>query len=123
MNFPYRVPVNWCNQAIDLILETNQRNSHGDIELAPPQHIDNVIAQMETIFSGTDSNRMKVASGVFFIYRDISTPFPTLDTTTHGQIVYEGKVYAISDISVNKVPISNAIWSYEIEVNNVDDTH
>lgn len=120
MNFPYHIPKNWCNQSIQLILETNKRDNHGDPQLALPIQIDNVIAQMETVFSGTDSNRMKVANGVFFIYRDISTPFPTLDTTIHGQINYEGKVYAISDISVNKVPTSNVIWSYEIEVNNVE---
>ncbi len=86
MNFPYHVPKNWCNQSIQLILETNKlqliletnkRDNHGDPQLAPPIQIDNVIAQMETVFSGTDSNRMKVANGVFFIYRDISTPFPT----------------------------------------------
>lgn len=119
VNFPYRVPKSWCNQSIQLILETNKRDEYGDPQLAAPQTINNVIAQMEDIFSGTNDNRMLVASGTFFIYHDISTPFPTLDTTMHGQIIYENKTYAISSISVNKAPTSNCIWSYEIEVNNV----
>ena len=115
--FPYRIPKAFCNQSVSIVLDSTKTNLYGQKEKQPPINVDNVVFQLETIYSGDNNNRVKVADGTLFIFNQVSTPFPDIPVDSTGYIECEGKKYSISHISNNKEPTSNNIWSYEVQVN------
>lgn len=117
MTFPYKVPKALCQQSVSIVLDGTKQNIYGQKETLPPIKVDNVVFQLETMYTGDNNNRMKVADGILFIFNGVSNPFPSIPVDSTGYIEYDGKKYSISHISVNNEPTSNEIWSYEVQVN------
>ena len=121
MTFPYKIPKALCNQNVSIVLDGTKQDLYGNKEQLPPMNIDNTVFQLETIYSGDNNSRMKVADGTLFIFNGVSNPFPDIPVDSTGYIEYEGNKYSISHISINKEPTSNEVWSYEVQVNAYQD--
>lgn len=121
MTFPYRIPKAFCNQSVSIVLDGTKQDLYGNKEQLPAMNIDNTVFQLETIYSGDNNNRMKVADGTLFIFNGVSTPFPDIPVDSTGCVEYDGKKYSISHISINKEPAGTDIWSYEVQVNAYQD--
>lgn len=121
LTFPFRIPKALCNQSVKIILDGTKQDIYGNKEEQAPIIVNNVVFQLETIYSGDNNTRVKTADGVLFIFNSVSNPFPQISVDSTGYIEYEGKKYSISHISINKEPTSSRIWSYEVQVNAYQD--
>lgn len=121
MTIPYRIPKAFCNQSVLIVLDGTKQDLYGNKVQQEPINVDNVVFQLEAIYSGDNNNRMKVADGTLFIFNGVSSPFPSIPVDSTGYIEYDGKKYSISHISINNEPTSNEIWSYEVQVNAYQD--
>ena len=64
--YPFRIPKAFCNQSVKIVLNGNKEDLYGNKEELPPIEIDNCLFQLETIYTGGNNNRMKVADGTLF---------------------------------------------------------
>ena len=115
--FPFRIPKAFCNQSVKIVLDSDKEDLYGNKEELSPMIINNCVFQLETIYTGGNSNRMKVADGTLFLFNGVSKPFPNIPVDSTGYIEYDAKKYSISHISINNEPTSDKIWSYEVKVN------
>lgn len=115
--FSYRIPKALCNQSVSIVLNSTKQDLYGNKEELPPIRVDNVVFQLETMYSGDNNNRIKTADGILFMFNGVSSPFPNIPVDSTGYVEYDGKKYSISHISINNEPNSNNIWSYEVQVN------
>lgn len=112
-----KMPKQYCQQAVTLTLLTGESDIYNNPEYEPEQRIEHVIFQPQTIYNGTNNNREVVANAVAFLFVGVSTPFPKLDKTHVGsKLEFEGKEYTIQKIIDNRDPLSNEMYSYELEV-------
>lgn len=112
-----RIPRQLCNQSITLELLTGKRNAYNKPEYAAPVEVANVLVQPQTVYSGTNDNRQLVANGVIFLFAGVSTPLPKLTPDQlQSRVTFEGRKYLITNITENRNPYSNDVYSYEIEV-------
>lgn len=112
------VPKFACNQSI-IFTKTyqGQTDMWGNQKQDDPVTIKNCVVQMQTEYSGTNSNRTLLANGVVFLYTDVSTPFPTLaKDNLQSKIDYEGKTYTVNTIDELKQPTSDELFAYKLEV-------
>lgn len=112
------VPRFACNQSINFTkVYQGQTDMWGNQKQDDPVTIQNCVVQMQTEYSGTNSNRTLLANGVVFLYADVSTPFPTLTKDNlQSKIDYEGKTYTVNTIDELKQPMSDELFAYKLEV-------
>jgi hypothetical protein len=59
----------------------------------------------------------KRAAGILFLFSGVSDPLPEITPEYLGsEIEYEGHLFTLEKITVNKNPFSSEVYSYELEV-------
>lgn len=110
------IPKKWANQQIIYKDPTGEKDKYGK-QTVTETIINNCVAQLETIYSGTNNDRQVVANAVVFLYASVANPFLKFDKNSQGnKIVFEGVEYTIKRVVDNRDPLSNEVWSYELEV-------
>ncbi|CUR63890.1 putative minor capsid protein [Leuconostoc gasicomitatum] len=110
------IPKKFANQQIIYHDPTGAKDRYGK-QTVKYTIINNCVVQQETIYSGTNNNRQVVANAVVFLYQGVTLPFLMFDKTSQGnKITFDGIEYTIQRIIDNRDPLSNGVWSYEIEV-------
>lgn len=110
------IPKKFANQQIIYHDPDGAKDRYGK-QTVKDTIINNCVVQQETIYSGTNNNRQVVANAVVFLYASITVPFLMFDKTSQGnKITFDGIEYTIQRIIDNRDPLSNGVWSYEIEV-------
>jgi hypothetical protein len=110
------LPKNLCRQSILLRLSKEKDRWQKPI-IEQEVLIKHMIFQQETIYSGTKNNRKKRAAGILFLFSGVSDPLPEITPEYLGsEIEYEGHLFTLEKITVNKNPFSSEVYSYELEV-------
>nr|WP_246013796.1 putative minor capsid protein [Companilactobacillus suantsaicola] len=110
------IPKEMANQSVVLKLKTGEVNNWGKEEYEKIS-IEHCVVQPQTIYSGSNNNRQIVANAIVFFYAKITSPMPVLNPKHVGSTLnFEGKDYSITQITDNRDPYSNEVWSYELEV-------
>lgn len=111
-----QIPKEYCNQSIIFrrkIGTDKWQKPIFDDELT----IENIIFQPQTVYSGSNNNREVVANAIAFLFARVSTPFPEITKEHVGsEIIFEGTAYTLVTIVDNRNPLSNEVYSYELEV-------
>jgi hypothetical protein len=112
------VPAFACNQTISFTkVYQSQTDMYGKPLEDEPITINNCIAQLETQYSGTNSNRQLLANGVVFLYAEVSTPFPTLTKDNlQSKITYESNEYTVNTIDEYQQPDGSGLFGYRLGV-------
>lgn len=111
-----QMPKEYCNQSITLKLKKGIDKWQKPI-FDEDIVIENMIFQPQTVYSGSNNNRKVVANAIAFLFVDVSSPFPTITKEHIGsEIVFEKNTYTLVTIIDNRNPLSNEVYSYELEV-------
>lgn len=111
-----RISKSLCNQTVTFTIPSGQEDDYGQQETIDQQVV-NVIVQPQTIYSGSSNNRTITANAIVYLFAGISTPLPKITPDWVGyHLKFEGRDYAITNIVDNRNPLSNEVYSYELEV-------
>lgn len=111
-----RIPKRLCNQTITLLIPSGEEDDYGQ-QATTVQQVNYVIVQPQTIYSGSSNSRTITANAIVYLFAGISTPLPKITPDWVGyHLKFEGRDYAITNIVDNRNPLSNEVYSYELEV-------
>lgn len=111
-----RIPKRLCNQTITLLIPSGEEDDYGQQDTTV-QQVNYVIVQPQTIYSGSSNSRTITANAIVYLFAGISTPLPKITPDWVGyHLKFEGRDYAITNIVDNRNPLSNEVYSYELEV-------
>lgn len=96
---------------------TGETDNWGKPIFQNPKTINNCVVQPQTIYSGSNNDRQIVANATVYFYTGITDPMPKLTRDNVGSIItFEDHDYTVTQISDNRNPFSNDVWSYEVGV-------
>lgn len=111
-----RIPKRLCNQTVTLVMPSGEEDDYGQQETIE-QEVDHVIVQPQTIYSGSNNSRTITANAIVYLFAGISTPLPKITPGWVGyHLKFERRDYAITNVVDNRNPLSNDVYSYELEV-------
>lgn len=113
-----QVPFQMANDTIKLtIVDQQELDRYGKPKVVFDSEIKNCVVNMQTVYSGTNSNRQLVANGLIILYKGCSTPLPVLDKDKLGsKVTYRDKTYTVTSIDEYDQPGSDELYSYELQV-------
>lgn len=112
-----KIPRQFCNQHITLKKKKKETDQWNQPTYEDAVEVDGVIFQPQTIYSGTNNNRQIIANAVVYFFAGISIPLCSFDKEDVGSIIiFEKKEYLVKSIIDNRDPLSNELYSYELEV-------
>ena len=107
-----------ANDTIRLtIVDQQELDRYGKPKAVFDSEIKNCVVNMQTVYSGTNSNRQLVANGLIILYKGCSTPLPVLDKDKLGsKVTYRDKTYTVTSIDEYDQPGTDELYSYELQV-------
>lgn len=112
-----KIPKKMAQQTVTLEVPTGETDVWGKPEYEKVI-IRDCVVQPQTIYSGTNNDRQIVANAIVFFYSGITTPLPVLkhDVVNNYKLIFEDVEYTVTNIVDNRLPYSNGVYSYELEV-------
>lgn len=111
-----RISKQLCNQSVTFLIPDGEEDDYGQ-QGTTEVKVDHVIVQPQTIYSGSNNSRTITANAIVYLFAGISTPLPKITPDWVGyHLKFEGRDYAITNIVDNRNPLSNEVYSYELEV-------
>lgn len=102
-----------------LIDQSRKPNRYGEADTAGlfDEDIKNVLVNLSTSYTGTNSNRQLVSNGLIVLYGCWSSPIPELDKNSLGsKVTIDGHDYTMTTLNRFDEPYTHDLYSYEIEV-------